>query len=277
MAAVGANPAGRLTPRRRVLWRHGSSRMIIVKSDADIRAMRDAGRMVADVRDAIARRVVPGVTTAELADAAHALIVEAGAENAFLGYRGFPGKICVSVNDVVVHGVPGALKVALGDIVSVDVGLRFGGFVGDTALTVMVGVSDLRVVNLVRTAERALAGGIAAARAGNRVSDISHAIQTTVEAAGFSVVRDFVGHGIGRRMHEDPQVPNFGPAGRGAVLRAGMALAIEPMVNMGAPDVKVDADGWTVRTADGCPSAHVEHMVVVRDGDPEILTLSRSQ
>jgi methionyl aminopeptidase len=276
MAAVGANPAGRPAPRRRV-WRRWSSRMIIVKSEADIRAMRDAGRMVADVRDAIARRVVPGVTTAELADAAHALIVEAGAENAFLGYRGFPGKICVSVNDVVVHGVPGARKIALGDIVSVDVGLRFGGFVGDTALTVMVGVSDLRVVNLVRTAERALADGIAAARSGNRVSDISHAIQATVEAAGFSVVRDFVGHGIGRRMHEDPQVPNFGPAGRGAVLRAGMALAIEPMVNMGVPDVKVDADGWTVRTADGCPSAHVEHMVVVRDGEPEILTLSRSR
>lgn len=247
--------------------------MIIIKSQSDLAVMREAGRRVAAVRDEVAARVAPGVTSAELADWAHERLLAAGAKNAFLGYRGFPGKICVSVNDVVVHGIPDGRRIEIGDIVSLDVGLRYRGFVGDTATTVMVGVTDLRVVNLVRTAERALEAGIAAARAGNRVSDISHAVQRVAESAGFSVVRDFVGHGVGRRMHEDPQVPNYGAPGRGAMLRPGMTLAIEPMINLGRAAVKVDADGWTVRTADGMPSAHAEHMVAIREGPAEILTL----
>lgn len=251
----------------------GASGMIIIKSESDLAVMREAGRRVAAVRDEVAARVAPGVTTAELGEWAQERILATGAENAFLGYRGFPGKICVSVNDVVVHGIPGDRRIEVGDVVSIDVGLRYRGFVGDTAVTVLVGVTDPRVVSLVRTAERALAAGIASAVPGKRVSDISHAVQEVAEAAGFSVVRDFVGHGIGRRMHEDPQVPNFGAPGRGATLRPGMTLAIEPMINMGPRDVKVDSDGWTVRTVDGSPSAHVEHMVAIREGPAEILTL----
>ncbi len=247
--------------------------MIGIKSEAELEGMRASCRCAAGVRDAVAGMVGPGVTTAELADYAHELILKAGAENAFFGYRGFPGKVCVSVNDVVVHGVPGPRRIEFGDAVSIDVGLKLGGFVGDTATTVLVGVTDARLINLVRTAEEALTNGIRAARAGRRVSDISSAVQKTAEAAGFSVVRDFVGHGIGRAMHEDPQVPNYGRPGRGAVLRAGMTLAIEPMVNMGRAKVQVDDDGWTVRASDGMPSAHVEHVIAVRDGEPEILTL----
>lgn len=251
--------------------------MIVIKNKAELEGMRASGRHVARIRDAVAREIAPGVATSDLADYGHELIEKAGARNAFLGYRGFPGKLCISVNDVVVHGVPGDYRIALGDVVSIDVGLIFEGFVGDTALTVMVGVSDPRVVNLVRTTEQALMRGIGAAVAGNRLSDISNAVQRTAEGQGFTIVRDFVGHGIGRQMHEEPQIPNFGRPGRGPVLRSAMTLAIEPMVNMGTADVSVDErDGWTVRTRDGLPSAHCEHMVAVCDGEAEILTLGEN-
>jgi len=247
--------------------------MIIVKSEADLERMRASCRIAASVRDKVAGKVGPGVTTAELADYAAELIRGQGAESAFLGYRGYPGQICVSVNDAVVHGIPCCRKLAFGDIVSIDIGVRYGGFIGDTATTVMVGVTDERVMELVATARRALEAGIANARAGGRLSDISHAIERTAVEAGFSVVREFVGHGIGRRMHEDPQVPNFGVPGRGPKLRAGMTLALEPMLNMGEAGVAVQEDGWTVLTRDGQPSAHFEHTIAVCSGQAEVLTI----
>jgi len=249
-----------------------SEKMIILKNAQDLEAMRAAGKIAALVRDSVIREVTPGTTTLELARYAEELIRQNGAESAFLGYRGYPGVICVSVNETVVHGIPGPRKIEVGDIVSIDVGVRYAGFVGDTAVTVMVGVTDPEVIRLVRTTEKALAAGIAAARAGNRVSDISHAIESTAQEAGFSVVRDFVGHGIGRQMHEEPQVPNFGPPGRGPKLMVGMTLALEPMINMGGSAVEVQADGWTVLTKDRCPSAHFEHTVAVGENEAEILT-----
>jgi methionyl aminopeptidase len=246
--------------------------MIIVKTPEELERMRASGQLAARVRDELARVMSPGVTTAELDAYARELIEKAGARSAFFGYRGFPGHICTSINCVVVHGIPGPQRIHLGDIVSIDVGVILDGFVGDTATTVMVGVTDPRVIRLVRVAEEALEQGIAKAVAGARLSDVSHAIQQTAEAAGFSVVREFVGHGVGRSMHEEPQIPNYGPPGRGPRLKAGMTLAIEPMINMGAPDVEVLADGWTVVTKDRLPSAHVEHTVAITDGHAEILT-----
>jgi methionyl aminopeptidase len=234
--------------------------------------MRVSGKIAARICSEIATRVSPGVTTAELDGYAAELIRANGAASSFLGYRGFPGHICLSVNEEVVHGVPGKRRIELGDIVSIDVGVEYDGYIGDTAVTVMVGVTDLQLVSLVRTAEKALEAGIEAARPGNHVSDISNAIECAVVPAGFSVVREFVGHGVGRRMHEDPQIPNFGPPGKGAVLRPGMTLALEPMVNRGVSGVAVGTDGWTVRTADGKPSAHFEHTIAVREGAAEILT-----
>jgi methionyl aminopeptidase len=246
--------------------------MIVIKSDQDLDRMRVSNGLAARVRDKVASKVSPGVTTAELGDYAEELIGKAGAKCAFLGYRGFPGQICVSVNDAVVHGIPGGRRIEIGDIVSLDVGVLIDGFYGDTATTVMVGVTDPEVIKLVRTTERALEVGLREARVGRRLSDISHAIQGVAEGAGFSVVRDFVGHGIGRELHEDPQVPNFGKPGRGPQLRAGMTLAIEPMVNVGTAKVDVQNDGWTVLTKDRLPSAHFEHTVAIRDGEVEILT-----
>ena len=246
--------------------------MIVIKSQTDLEGMRASGRVAARVRDAVASRVTPGITTGELADHAARLIRECGADSAFLGYRGYPGQICVSVNDAVVHGIPGDEQVQLGDIVSIDVGVKLGEFIGDTATTVMVGVVDPRVIELVRTTEAALYRGIEQACAGRRLSDVSHAIEETAKRAGFSVVRDFVGHGIGKEMHEDPQIPNFGVGGRGPKLRNGMTLALEPMVNMGTHKVEVLEDGWTVLTGDRLPSAHFEHTIAVRNGSAEILT-----
>ena len=247
--------------------------MIIVKSATDLAGMRAAGRVAALVRDEVARIIGPGMTAGELSDCAVELMKKNGAESAFRGYRGYPGDICVSVNDGVVHGVPGKRKIRLGDIVSIDIGVKYEGFVGDTATTVMVGVTDSRVVNLVKVTERALEAGISVARAGRRLSDISNAIEQVAIGAGYSVVRQFVGHGIGRQMHEDPEIPNFGLPGRGPILKAGMTFCLEPMVNMGGADVKVEADGWTVVTLDGSPSAHFEHVIVVNDDEAEILTL----
>lgn len=234
--------------------------------------MRASGRLAAWVRDEVAAKAAPGVTTGELAALADELIRSRGAVSAFKGYRGYPGTICVSVNDEVVHGIPGDRRIRMGDIVSLDVGVILDGFVGDTACTVMVGVIDPEVIRLVRVTEAALAAGLEQVRPGGRLSDISHAVERTALAAGFSVVRDFVGHGVGRVLHEDPQIPNFGPPGRGPVLKPGMTLAIEPMVNLGAFDVDVMDDGWTVVTRDGRPSAHAEHTVAVTDMGFEILT-----
>jgi methionyl aminopeptidase len=246
--------------------------MIIVKTADEVERMRASGQVAARVRDALVRAVVPGVSTMDLDNLARDLIAKAGGRSAFLGYRGFPGHICTSVNEVVVHGIPGAQRVKLGDLISIDVGVVYDGFVGDTAATVMVGVTDAEVIRLVKVAEQALADGIAKAVPGGRLSDVSHAIEQTTVKAGFSVVRDFVGHGIGRSMHEDPQIPNYGPPGRGPKLRPGMTLAIEPMLNQGAAEVDVMSDGWTVKTRDGRPSVHVEHTVAVLESGPEILT-----
>jgi methionyl aminopeptidase len=247
--------------------------MIVIKSPSELDAMRRVNRMTAQVRDELAAMVRPGITTLELGNAAFELIRKLGGTSAFYGYHGFPGQICVSINEEVVHGIPGKRVIKDGDIVSIDTGITFGGFIGDTAITVAAGEIDDEKKKLLKVTKAALDAGIAKAVVGNRLGDISHAIQTVVEAAGFSVVREFVGHGIGRDMHEDPQIPNFGKAGHGPKLKPGMTLAIEPMVNIGGPKVKVLADNWTAVTSDGSASAHFEHTVAVGVTAPEILTL----
>ena len=216
--------------------------------------------------------MAPGLTTGDLDAYAAELIHELGGESAFLGYRGFPGHICSSVNDEIVHGIPGERVIEIGDVVSLDFGVRYNGFIGDTAVTAMVGVTDPDVMRLIQVTEEALAAAIEQAVEGQRLSDISHAVERVAVAAGFSIVRDFVGHGIGREMHEDPQIPNFGPPNRGPRLKAGMTFALEPMVNMGCPEVEVMEDGWTVLTMDRKPSAHFEHTVAVGKEKAEILT-----
>jgi methionyl aminopeptidase len=248
--------------------------MIVIKTPSELDAMRRVNRMTARVRDELAAMVRPGLTTLDLGNAAFELIRKLGGTSAFYGYHGFPGHICVSVNEEVVHGIPGKRVIREGDIVSIDTGITFGGFIGDTAVTVAVGEVDDQKRKLLEVTKAALDAGIAKAVAGNHLGDISHAIQSIVEAAGFSVVREFVGHGIGRDMHEDPQIPNFGRPGRGPKLRPGMTLAIEPMVNIGGPKVEVLADKWTAVTKDGSPSAHFEHTVAVGVTAPEILTLA---
>lgn len=250
--------------------------MIIIKNPDELERMRVSGRIAAEVRDRVARKIAPGVTTGDLGDYAGQLIKENSAESAFLGYRGYPGQICVSVNDEVVHGIPGKRRIAIGDVVSIDVGVRFDGFLGDTATTVMVGVTDPAVVKLVETAERALKNGIAEVIDGKKLSNVSNRIERTACSAGFSVVKAYVGHGIGRNLHEDPQIPNFGAPGRGPVMRKGMTLCLEPMINIGGSEVALGDDGWTVVTADGSYSAHFEHMVAVSDGVAEILTVSHT-
>ncbi len=247
--------------------------MIPIKSASELDAMRRVNQMTARVRDALADHVQPGITTLELGNLAQKMIREAGGISAFYGYHGFPGQICVSVNDEVVHGIPGRRTIKEGDLVSIDTGISFEGFIGDTAITAVAGTIDDEKQRLLDVTKAALAAGIAQAVEGNRVGDISHAIQTLVEKAGFSIVRDFVGHGIGREMHEDPQIPNFGKPKRGPKLKAGMTLAIEPMVNLGKNKVRILDDKWTVVTKDGSPSAHFEHTVAVGKTTPEILTL----
>lgn len=247
--------------------------MIFIKNRDELKRMRKSGRAAALVRDEISKLVTPGVSTKWLDEKAAGLIEAMGARSAFLGYHGYPGNICISVDAEVVHGIPCERRIELGQIVSIDVGVVVDGFVGDTATTVMVGVTDPDVVRLVKATEQALFEGVSMARSGNRLSDISHAIEMAAMRNGFSVVRDFVGHGIGRNMHEEPQIPNYGPPGKGPKLKAGMTLAIEPMVNMGGFAVEVQGDGWTVLTADRKPSAHFEHTVAVGDEGPEILTI----
>ena len=237
--------------------------------------MRAACVAAAQILEAVAALVEPGRTTKDLDDAAGESIAKWGGKSPFLGYKGYPGNICVSVNDEVVHGIPGRRRMQYGDIVSLDVGIVLDGFVGDNARTVPVGLVSPRTQELLQVTEQALHAAIAQARAGNRVGDISHAVQSAVEAHGFSVVREFVGHGVGRKMHEDPQIPNYGQPGEGPKLKPGMTLAIEPMINAGASAVQMLSDGWTVVTADSSPSAHFEHTVLVTDGEPEILTWPR--
>lgn len=245
---------------------------MIIRTEGERQRMQAACQAAAEILAAVAALVQPGRTTKELDDAAGELIRQYGGVSPFRGYRGYPGNICVSVNEEVVHGVPGKRRVQYGDIVSLDVGIVLNGYVGDNAMTVAVGLVAPRAQELLQVTQQALAAGIAAARKGNRVGDISHAVQQIVEAHGFSVVREFVGHGVGRNMHEDPQIPNFGKPGTGPKLKVGMTLAIEPMINAGTYEVQMLSDGWTVVTADGQPSAHFEHTVLVTEGEAEILT-----
>lgn len=246
--------------------------MIGIKSPEEIARMRISCRMAAQVRDHVVAQIRPGITTRELDEQATELLRKLGAKSAFLGYHGYPGHICVSVNEEVVHGIPGDRRIRDGDLVSVDVGVEFDGFIGDTAITVLVGKGVPALVRLLETGQRALEAGIAHACAGAHLSDISHAIEETAKRAGYSVVRDFLGHGIGRSMHEDPQIPNYGPPGQGPVLKPGMTLALEPMINMGDWKVEVLQDGWTVVTKDRKPSVHFEHTVVVGVDGAEVLT-----
>ncbi len=247
--------------------------MIKIKSAYELERMRVSCGMAATVRNKVAQAIKPGVTTLELDAYAQELIAEMGAKSAFYGYRGFPGHICVSTNDEVVHGIPSKRLIKMGDILSVDFGVIYDGFVGDTATTVMVGVSDPEVIRLVTVTEQALAAAIDKAVEGGRLSDISHAVESVATGAGFTVVRDFVGHGIGRKMHEEPQIPNFGPPGKGPKLKAGMTFALEPMINQGTEEVEVMSDGWTVLTKDRKYSAHFEHTVAVGEEKAEILTI----
>ena len=245
---------------------------IVIKSPQEIAQMRQAGRIVAEVLTKLMEAVKPGITTEELNGLVERELAKRGAIPSFMGYRGFPASICTSINEEVVHGIPGPRHLKEGDLLSVDVGAIYQGFQGDAAVTVGVGAIDESAQRLIEVTKGALGAGIAAARQGARLGDVSAAIQGYVESHGFSVVREYVGHGIGREMHEEPQIPNFGQAGQGPWLQKGMTLALEPMVNAGGWKTKVADDGWTVVTADGSLSAHFEHTIAISDGGAEILT-----
>jgi methionyl aminopeptidase len=246
--------------------------VIVCKSPSQIERMRVANALVAEVLAELADMAAPGVTTADLDARAEALVRKAGAEPAFKGYRGYPASLCASVNEQVVHGIPSDRALVDGDIVSLDMGVKLNGFYGDSAVTVPIGTVQPEVLELLRITQEALEKGIAQVRVGARISDIGHAIQRHVEAGGFSVVREFVGHGIGAALHEDPQIANYGEPGHGPRLAEGMVLAIEPMVNMGKPAVRVLSDGWTAVTRDGSLSAHFEHTVAVTKAGALVLT-----
>ena len=249
---------------------------IKLKSEDDLKLMRPAGVVAAKVLDEIAAFIKPGLTTRDIDKFAAERIRSYDAKSAFLGYRKFPGHTCLSVNDEVVHGIASDRELKFGDIVSVDVGVTYKGFIGDTARTVAVGGCGVAAQQLLDVTEQSLYLGIAAARPGNRVLDISLAVQRYVEQNGFSVVREFVGHGVGRSMHEEPQVPNFDDGAKSSPkLKPGMTIAIEPMVNAGRAGIKILKDGWTVVTQDGSLSAHFEHTVLITDGEPEILTWAK--
>jgi len=247
--------------------------MISIKSPREIELMRTAGRIVAETHELLRKAIRPGITTLELDAIAEEFIRKRGAIPAFKDYNGFPASICSSINEQVVHGIPGPTVLKDGDIIGIDIGAVYDGYYGDAARTYGIGSIDKETERLLKVTEESFFKGIEYALPGNRLSDISHSIQKHVESNGFSVVRDFVGHGIGRNMHEDPQIPNYGLPHKGPRLAAGMALAIEPMVNQGKYAVKVREDGWTVVTADGKPSAHYENTIVITNGKPEILTL----
>ena len=246
--------------------------MIVLKSAQEITYMRQAGKVVAETLYELGKRVKPGVTTGELNEFADEFIRKCGCVPAFLNYQGFPASICTSINNEVVHGIPGLRKLENGDIISIDVGAFYRGYCGDAAYTFPVGDISPEAERLIEVTKQSLYVGIEKAVSGNRIGDIGAAIQTFVEDNGYNVVRAFVGHGIGQKMHEDPQVPNFGTPGRGPRLEPGMTLAIEPMVNIGTYDVAILPNKWTVVTKDGSLSAHFEHTVLVTGGKPEILT-----
>ncbi len=245
---------------------------IVLKNERDLESMRPACVVASAVLEEVAAFIRPGVTTVEVDNFAGERIKSYGAKSAFLGYRKYPCNVCISVNEQVVHGLANNRRLEFGDIVSLDVGVVYNGFIGDNAKTVAVGGCGVAAQRLMDVTERALYEGIAKAVPGNRVVDISRAIQKYVESNNFSVVREFVGHGVGRSMHEEPQVPNFVEGKSSPKLRSGMTLAIEPMVNVGRPEVQILKDGWTVVTKDGSLSAHFEHTVLITESDPEILT-----
>jgi methionyl aminopeptidase len=246
--------------------------VIIRKSPQEIEQMARAGRVVVDALALVGEHVRPGVTTTELDAIAEEFITAQGGYPTFKGYRGYPAATCISPNEMVVHGIPSPYELGDGDIVSVDIGVTLDGFVADSAYTFAVGEVSAEAERLLEACQAALAAGVEQCRAGNRLSDISHAVQQATESAGFSVVRSLVGHGVGRSMHEDPQIPNYGEPGRGPLLAEGMTFAIEPMINVGGPEIYVHDDEWSISTADGSLSAHFEHTVAVTAGGPRILT-----
>jgi methionyl aminopeptidase len=246
--------------------------MIPIKRPHEIEKMRQAGESAAWILQELVGMIAPGVTTGEVDHRASQLMSEAGVKSAFLGYKKFPGHICIGLNEEVVHGIGGSRPIAYGDIVKMDVGIIRDGWIGDNATSVAVGIIAPETERLLTVTERILRGAVELARPGNRVGDISNFVETEAVKNGFSVVREFVGHGVGRRLHEDPQIPNFGKRGVGPKLKAGMTLAIEPMINLGTEKVRILPDKWTAVTADGQPSAHFEHTVLVTDHQPEVLT-----
>ena len=250
---------------------------IIIKSDDEIAIMRQAGRIVAEVLEILAAEVRPSLIVKELDTIVKEEYRRRSVVPTFLGYLGYPAHVCVSVNDEIVHGIPSGRALQEGDVVSIDLGATYQGFVGDSALTIGVGRISPEARRLIDVTYEALWEGIGTARAGRRLGEISHAIETYAESRGYSVVREYVGHGVGREMHEEPQVPNYGPPDRGPILRKGMVLALEPMVNMGDWRTKKHDDGWTVSTLDGSLSAHFEHTIAITDGEAEVLTLRGSE
>jgi len=246
--------------------------IIPIKDASGIAGMRSSCRLARKILLELVEGLEPGRTTGDIDRWAGELIARHGARSAFLGYRKFPGQLCISVNEEVVHGIGGSRRLAYGDVVKLDVGILLDGWVGDTATTVGVGAITPARQRLLEKSQNALTAGIAAARGGARLGDICHAVERTVKEAGYTVVKEFVGHGVGRKLHEEPQIPNFGKANTGPILRPGMTLAIEPMVNEGSCEVRILKDGWTAVTADGRDSAHFEHVVLITDGEPEILT-----
>ncbi len=248
--------------------------MITIKNEHELESMRQACKITAAARALAGEMVRPGVKTKEIDQAVYDYIVAQGAKPSFLNYNGFPASVCISVNSTVIHGFPGEYVLQEGDIVSIDVGAFYKGFHGDCAATFACGAISTEAQRLIDVTKQSFFEGMKFATSGNRVQDISHAIQTYVESNGFSVVRSFVGHGVGRHLHEDPEVPNFGRPGRGARLVRGMTIAVEPMVNVGTEEVRILKDGWTVKTADGKLSAHYENTVLITDGEPEILTVT---
>jgi methionyl aminopeptidase len=250
--------------------------VIIRKSVQEIEGMARAGELVAETIALLGEHLQPGITTAELDGIAEDFIREHGGVPTSKGYRGFPAATCISPNAMVVHGIPGAHRVDDGDLISVDVGITLGGLVADSAYTYAVGEVDEESARLLEVGKQALEAGIEQARPGNRVGDISHAVQEVVEGAGFSVVRSLVGHGVGRSYHEEPQIPNFGDPGRGPLLQTGMTLAIEPMITAGGPDVYLHDDDWSISTTDGSMAAHFEHTVAITDTGPRILTRAKT-
>ncbi len=247
--------------------------MIHIRSDEEVELLREAGRLVAKSHQLASETLKPGLRGEVLDREIETFIRDSGARPAFKGFQGFPASICLSVNEVVVHGIPGREPLKEGDVVSIDIGVEKDGFYGDSAWTYIVGSDRQGAAELLQVTEESLLKGITKAAAGNHLFDISHAVQKCVEGNGYSVVREMVGHGIGTQMHEEPQIPNYGPPGKGPLIKSGMVFAIEPMVNQGSPEIVTLKDGWTAVTRDGSLSAHFEHCVVVTDGEPEILTV----